>query len=186
MNKITSLLIALVFMFQSTALFAKAVTTEFYQAATTKKMMTKLNKKLEREVKKKNKTSLKRVHNKYKKKLKRVHKKMVSNIIKNSEIKDIDQALEFEGEIYAHNLDVLGRQIEEAKSYEQFLSNIITELSYDINSEGVISENGMQSMALVPLIVIGLIVVSIPIALILGLFLIMLIASGFSCLFNPC
>jgi hypothetical protein len=156
MNKLTSLLVAILFMFQSTAIFAKAVSVEDKIQSSNVKMIKTLKRKLKREVKRKNKTDIKKVLIAQRNKINFQFTRLSKKVVNETPMNELEDALYKLNGLHLSALETLDRRVTEAKTYETYLRELLLDLDFELNDDGSINQNNSQSVIISVLIILGL------------------------------
>lgn len=171
------MLIAMVFMFNSTAVFAKALEVEMSSGEQKNiNVLKRLERRLKRENKRKRKSSLEKEVTKHKRIIEISYKKATKRIRREVPIGKQEEAFEKLENLRLYNL----RYIDDLKSisatYEDFLRNLIIEFS--LNSDpltGRFYESSAQSAQLTVLGIVGLSVLGVIAVVAVMIFLLTLI-----------
>ncbi len=204
MFKKTSLMVAMVFMFNSSAIFAKSVQVQFDG----NKMIEQLEKQLVKEQNSEKKTDLEKARATYtrafNKTFKKIEKKLAryytlsvkdrtrkahqvyskylkgvipSNMTLLRSQNDLNQALDDLDQMKVHTISVLNRQIDQSASYEQFLGDLISDLKLNTDEDGSLLSNSRASIDSVPMTLIGAIVLGLAQLAFFGLIIALVVCT---------
>ncbi len=162
MKKLTNLLVVCVMMFNSTAIFAKAIELDSDEVSNQNlKMISKLEKRLEKEHKKKNKTNLVKAVKRHKRDVNLIYRKAEKKILNTTAINEHTEHLNKLENMKNYNLEKIDEIASNSLTYADFLTELLVELKLNFDESGRPYGDSMQSAQAGVLAVIGFSVLGI-------------------------